>query len=1743
MAQRQVSVRIGVEADNLDAVRQKLEALGVTVKAVGNDNSVDKLRRSFEGLEGRLDPAARATQRLARDTDILNKNLAAGTVTQERYNQLLARSQQAHAQAAAGMGAATSSAGSFRGAMGNLGAQIQDVTVQAQMGTSAFIIMAQQGPQIASAFGPAGAVIGAFVAIASVAAGAIFSLGQNADDTTTSFTSYTKALEFAKRASDEMKGASEGVKAALEAEGRAATDAAQKRLAKADAELKALEVGMLGTADAASAAGAAITYLFQNSKVKELRQEVEVLRGTLGQYNDGARDARLATEQGNTSLRDARGVVEDYRESLRQQIAEAKLTADAEDLSSAGKLRARLETEALTKARAAGRMELDAGTRSLIDELVKQQERIDQLQEDEKASNKAGTAAETLAKQRARVVAELDRDVDAQKRLAEIAGMGAAEQRAANEQTRIAAELAKAHTTESTAEGKAIAAKVKEAERWKAVAADTKTLDAAKTSLKYAQDELALNTLLPGARERAVRSLQIQREATERWGEAASEVKTQWVGLQERIADTQAIKKFQDDVRDVAKDIGKDVSENLWDQFTGEAKAQDALTIFKNLFKRIAIEALNANIILPIVTQVVGSAPSLFGISSAATGGSAGSQTANGQGGSIANGGMSQLIQGGQNLYSGITGSTSSTLAGAGTYLAESSLGHSWGLSTAYPMMTSAPVGTGAGGTLIAGEATKVGTAYAANSSGTALSSGLGAIGAAAPYGMLGGMGGAYLSNTYMGGSKVGGAVTGAALGVGTYAAGTAITGALGMGAAASAAGVSGMAGATAALSAIPVYGWIAAAVLAAVMAAVGSQKPSVGPNAQGNVIVQNGRYAQGPSAADNGGDDSNVKTVTAALAQGFNTLADTYGLKIADKNFGYWEGGTEAATGNGVHNDPKLLIRRMVNEGISASDPNSSVAKALASDAAKNVDDLETLQKYLDVAKKIDTATEAFAELNKSLAQVQASAKTAAADGFKSIDDEIKTADTIGLGTAYRNSLEKSIRSTFEGAVEAATPWETAMAQLRGSTDAWIEAVTRWNVGVSEAEIRADAAAKATKLRAQAMEEYNAALYQAQGRDYLTTLAGIGAGRDTTRRNFAALGVDDAAGKADALVTAQLTNAMSGLGLAALSDVTTTLGGAVGTLAETMRLAAQATATEDLTVRSLKAQGRGEEAAALELSLTQQRAYAQAVKDGNDAAYLAGLRYVQGLDRETAAKERQAALTAYNADLLARTYAAVGQDRIAQLLSLDQRQAVELSQARTAGRDTTQLQRVQLAERETQSFQLAKQDLLDAYDEKIAAEQDYIATLTDGAVKVAQSARQFRSAFDALALNDNAPLSAFDRLAEARRQFETAYRTMHAATASDAAKEAAGKDLQSLAPTLVQLAKGFYGSTDASDYDRVRAVLAEFGDVSALGVDTAEQQLETAQEALKETQRARAEAASFGQRQIGLGQDAVSRLNDLNATMLQSHAIMQAALSPLNQQTGTQTTATVDRMLQGLTAQTLPAIMTWARAQGSGTVQAVIDTADQRLGWQNNPYRYTSPVELQPVGQYMSADAFAGVMRGIGFTGPMDKANSWIAAYNQQTTYEAAVRAWAHEHGVPGFAAGGIIPHSPGAIPGVDSVPLIGMPGEGVVNLRGMGVLGADGLAALNSGRWPANDRRGGSVTAFRAGGAGASDGGTAPLLAELRRQNALLERLIVLTEEGDADNAAATREGAVALTKAFGARTGRAADPVGSRLRTANG
>jgi trimeric autotransporter adhesin len=1578
MAQKTVSVRLSVEADNLDGIRKKLEELGATVKTVGNDNSADKLRRSLEGLEGRLDPAARAAQRLARDTETLNKSLAEGAVSQERHNVLLARAQQASVQAAAGMTSAAGAAGSFRGVMGNLGAQIQDVTVQAQMGTSAFIILAQQGPQIASAFGPVGAVIGAVIAISSVAAGAVYGMSASADAAKTAFTDYATAMDVAVKAAAAIQGASVNTRAALEAERRSVIAARQEVLKKAEADLVAAQAADASArndlgARRALGAGTLDDVVEQRRKrVSDLRKDLLVLQGSYGEFSDGARQAVIETERSGKVTTDYAGNIRNLNEELRNQITELGFQVKAQDLSSAAKLRAKLQSDAMAKSGVAEYSAVNAGTRALIDQAVAQQESIDKMQDDEKASNKAASAAETLAKSRTKLIGELDRDIDAQKRLAEIAGMGAAEQRAANEATRVAAELAKAHTTESTAEGKAIAAKVKEAERWKAIAADTKTLDVAKANLKYAQDELALNDLLPGARERAARSLQIQREATVQWGEATSDVKSKWIGLQEQIADTQSFKKFQDDVLNVSKDIGKDVSTNLWDQFTGEAKAQDALTVFKNLFKRIAIEALNANIILPITTSVVGSVPQLFGI-------------------------------GGSSNQSPLAGQAANQNGGVGSILSAGSL-----LSDLFPSAGS----VGIGQSIVSGAS---GLAFdLTGSAGFSQALGLGIE--ASPWGIVGGLGASLLGLGGKGG--IGGAVGGT---LGSVAGGAVGSTALGS--------LLGSAGG-------PV-GAIVGSFLGTALGGAFGPKPSVGPNAQGNVVVENGRFVEGPSAADNGGDVGPVKQATAQIAAQFNALIDSFGLKTTGQNFGFFTGG-DKVTGNGVKS-VEDLVKAITAGGVTGS---GLVGQALTSDKVKGLTNPQDIAGYLQLAKSIEDATAGLASLDKSLAGIAASAKKAAGDTYKAVDDELAKAADIGLGDQYKAALTGQIRSTFEGAAQSWTPMETAMQQVQGQTDALVEAVGRWGLAITESEVRADAAAKVAALRKQALTEYDAALATAQGRDYITQLGAIRDSEDMVRRNLAAVGVVDAANKAATLVAEQAKSVLRGLDSTQLADVAATLTGSMHDLAAGMLTAVN--------------------------SATAAQAAAQAAS--------------------------------YSADIQTRMLTAVGNMRGAGLTALDAQQAAALAQARASGYDVTQLQQVQAAERAAQAFTLAQQDVTGALEQRISAEQALATSLQNGAVAAAQAARSFRQAFDQLALNDNSPLSPLAKLEEARRQFEADYATLGSSTANDNDKAAARQDIQSLGPTLIGLARGYFASSSTTDYDRVRAVYAEFGDLQSQGLDTADQQLAATNRTIAELQRQRSDAAAIGQRNYG-------GLTDLKSVMDQSLAVWQAALIPLQSLTGTTSNtphyaapAAVQVGWDGLSGDQQHGI---ARAMGWGgtldqafNIWLATDTGRASTFGADvttiaSGQRYGSPEDVQRAWDALSSAQQMAAVRTAGYDGGIDAGlNAWVKL-GHQAAFEAAVRGQAHSAGVPGFAMGGVVPHLAGSTLGQDSVFARLTPHEGVVNLRGMGVLGADGLAALNAGRPPANDRWGGNVAEYRgAARQGVADNGAAAIVAALREE-----------------------------------------------------
>ncbi|EFR7340334.1 hypothetical protein H0R35_003194 [Salmonella enterica] len=97
---------------------------------------------------------------------------------------------------------------SFRNAAGQVGFQVQDMVVQLQAGTSAFVAIGQQGSQLAGAFGPGGAVLGAVIALAAAVGGVLYKslgiAGADMDDLTKRSNELSKSFQLTKSGTLEL---------------------------------------------------------------------------------------------------------------------------------------------------------------------------------------------------------------------------------------------------------------------------------------------------------------------------------------------------------------------------------------------------------------------------------------------------------------------------------------------------------------------------------------------------------------------------------------------------------------------------------------------------------------------------------------------------------------------------------------------------------------------------------------------------------------------------------------------------------------------------------------------------------------------------------------------------------------------------------------------------------------------------------------------------------------------------------------------------------------------------------------------------------------------------------------------------------------------------------------------------------------------------------------------------------------------------------------------------------------------------------------------------------------------------------------------------------------------------------------------------------------------------------------------------------------------------------------------------
>lgn len=192
-----------------------------------------------------------------------------------------------------------------------VGYQVQDMIVQIQGGTSAFVAIGQQGSQLAGAFGPGGAVIGAIIALSAAVAGTLVKSLDDAEISTKDLAEAQKTLQSvlerttngAYKASDALRqlilsGANAAV---IQSKVSAASEASVKQLkGQQQAALAAAKAG--DTLWSGNAVGAAAS-LKNGAAVSSLNGYLDTLTEKLGITRDQAKTLvpQLAAVQQNAT--------------------------------------------------------------------------------------------------------------------------------------------------------------------------------------------------------------------------------------------------------------------------------------------------------------------------------------------------------------------------------------------------------------------------------------------------------------------------------------------------------------------------------------------------------------------------------------------------------------------------------------------------------------------------------------------------------------------------------------------------------------------------------------------------------------------------------------------------------------------------------------------------------------------------------------------------------------------------------------------------------------------------------------------------------------------------------------------------------------------------------------------------------------------------------------------------------------------------------------------------------------------------------------------------------------------------------------------------------------------------------------------------------------------------------------------------------------------------------------------------
>lgn len=157
MANKEKTLVIKVDSTSVAEARKRIDALNGVIENSGKKAAV--AAQSFDAATAKVEAFGHAVKGTNTNVGAASQTITNTTTNITNHRRATER--------------ATKSAKGFSNNMGAVGMQMQDVIVQLQMGTSAFIVLAQQGSQLAGQMGAP--MVGAAIALGAVVGGVLWS--------------------------------------------------------------------------------------------------------------------------------------------------------------------------------------------------------------------------------------------------------------------------------------------------------------------------------------------------------------------------------------------------------------------------------------------------------------------------------------------------------------------------------------------------------------------------------------------------------------------------------------------------------------------------------------------------------------------------------------------------------------------------------------------------------------------------------------------------------------------------------------------------------------------------------------------------------------------------------------------------------------------------------------------------------------------------------------------------------------------------------------------------------------------------------------------------------------------------------------------------------------------------------------------------------------------------------------------------------------------------------------------------------------------------------------------------------------------------------------------------------------------------------------------------------------------------------------------------------------------------------